>query len=106
MLERAIRRAGTEMNIPSLEALDAPRQLLKQLAKQVSKLSTMRVLLEDRKFFINSVCSTPGKPVPFVPTIDENVRRWYCSDSLWQAHDGRYEADSVLMFRSNGPRYC
>ncbi|MGC6493229.1 MAG: acyltransferase domain-containing protein, partial [Myxococcota bacterium] len=44
----------------------------------------------------DSLCRRPGKPVPFVPVIDENVRKWYASDSLWQAHDPRYTADQVL----------
>ena len=35
--------------------------------------------------------------MPFVPVIDENVRRWYCSDALWQSHDDRFDAESVLI---------
>ena len=51
----------------------------------------------DVAFFINDACRTPGKPVPFVPVIDTDVRRWWRSDSLWQAHDGRYDADGVCI---------
>ncbi|MDO5076205.1 type I polyketide synthase [Corynebacterium sp.] len=40
---------------------------------------------------------TPGKPVNFVPVIDSDVRRWWRSDSLWQAHDPRYSADEVCV---------
>ena len=40
---------------------------------------------------------TPGKPVNFVPVIDADVRRWWRSDSLWQAHDPRYSADEVCV---------
>ncbi len=39
----------------------------------------------------------PGKPVPFVPVIDGDVRRWYQSDSLWQSHSDLYDADQVLI---------
>ena len=39
----------------------------------------------------------PGKPVPFVPVIDADVRRWYQSDSLWQSHSDLYDADQVLI---------
>ena len=39
----------------------------------------------------------PGKPVNFVPVIDKDVRRWWRSDSLWQAHDARYDADQVCI---------
>ena len=38
-----------------------------------------------------------GKPVNFVPVIDKDVRRWWRSDSLWQAHDARYAADQVCI---------
>ncbi|MGN6160625.1 MAG: fatty acid synthase subunit beta domain-containing protein [Marmoricola sp.] len=50
----------------------------------------------DVAFFVE-VCARPGKPVPFVPVIDAGVRKYYRSDSLWQAHDDRYPADAVCV---------
>ncbi|WP_301546975.1 type I polyketide synthase [Gordonia sp. X0973] len=50
----------------------------------------------DVAFFLE-LCKTPGKPVNFVPVIDKDVRRWWRSDSLWQAHDPRYGADEVCI---------
>ncbi|WP_341257692.1 fatty acid synthase subunit beta domain-containing protein [Gordonia malaquae] len=50
----------------------------------------------DVAFFLEQ-CRTPGKPVNFVPVIDKDVRRWWRSDSLWQAHDARYSADEVCI---------
>ncbi|MFL6089552.1 MAG: fatty acid synthase subunit beta domain-containing protein [Aeromicrobium sp.] len=50
----------------------------------------------DVHFFID-VCRKPGKPVPFVPVIDADVRQWWRSDSLWQAHDPRFDADAVCV---------
>ncbi|MFB7717858.1 fatty acid synthase subunit beta domain-containing protein [Nocardia sp. NPDC056100] len=47
--------------------------------------------------FFTSLCKTPGKPVNFVPVVDGDVRRWWRSDSLWQAHDPRYSADQVCV---------
>ena len=47
-------------------------------------------------FFV-TLCKTLGKPVNFVPVIDKDVRRWWRSDSLWQAHDERYAADQVCI---------
>lgn len=44
-----------------------------------------------------AVCRRAGKPVPFVPVIDADVRRWYQSDSLWQAQHPAYDADQVLV---------
>lgn len=50
----------------------------------------------DVAFFVE-VCRRPGKPVPFVPVVDADVRRWWRSDSLWQAHDPRFAADAVCV---------
>ncbi len=50
----------------------------------------------DIAFFLDQ-CKTPGKPVGFVPVVDKDVRRWWRSDSLWQAHDARYGADEVCI---------
>ncbi|MCD9197211.1 type I polyketide synthase [Aeromicrobium wangtongii] len=50
----------------------------------------------DVAFFVDQ-CRTPGKPVNFVPVLDQDVRRWWRSDSLWQAHDARYAADEVCI---------
>ncbi|MEE3850788.1 fatty acid synthase subunit beta domain-containing protein [Gordonia sp. LSe1-13] len=50
----------------------------------------------DVAFFLE-LCRIPGKPVNFVPVIDKDVRRWWRSDSLWQAHDARYPADAVCV---------
>ncbi|GAC1383365.1 MAG: type I polyketide synthase [Marmoricola sp.] len=50
----------------------------------------------DVAFFVE-VCGRAGKPVPFVPVIDASVRKYYRSDSLWQAHDARYPADAVCV---------
>ncbi|MEU0543549.1 fatty acid synthase subunit beta domain-containing protein [Nocardia sp. NPDC005978] len=50
----------------------------------------------DVPFFV-TLCKTPGKPVNFVPVVDGDVRRWWRSDSLWQAHDPRYSADQVCV---------
>ncbi|NLZ56811.1 MAG: DUF1729 domain-containing protein, partial [Corynebacterium sp.] len=35
--------------------------------------------------------------VSFVPVIDKDVRRWWRSDSLWQSHDERFDADQVAV---------
>ncbi len=50
----------------------------------------------DVAFFLG-LCRSPGKPVNFVPVVDADVRRWWRSDSLWQAHDPRYRADEVCV---------
>ena len=57
---------------------------------------TVRLHPADVLFFVEQ-CKAPGKPVPFVPVVDADVRRWWRSDSLWQAHDPRYAADEVCI---------
>ena len=57
---------------------------------------TVQLHPADVPFFV-TLCKTLGKPVNFVPVIDKDVRRWWRSDSLWQAHDARYDADQVCI---------
>ena len=57
----------------------------------------VRLHPSDAEHFLSEACRTPGKPVNFVPVIDAEVRRWWRSDSLWQAHDERYDADGVCI---------
>ena len=57
---------------------------------------TIKLHPADVPFFV-TLCKTLGKPVNFVPVIDKDVRRWWRSDSLWQAHDARYAADQVCI---------
>ena len=57
---------------------------------------TLKLHPADVPFFV-TLCKTLGKPVNFVPVIDKDVRRWWRSDSLWQAHDARYAADQVCI---------
>ncbi len=47
--------------------------------------------------FVLEVCGRPGKPLPFVPVIDRDIRRWYGTDSLWAAQDDRFDAEEVLV---------
>lgn len=78
-------------------ALDAPQAALEALLERYPSLNELRLLPQDLDWFVQDLCARPGKPVTFVPIIDADVRRWYKSDSLWQAHDERFEADQVLI---------
>jgi enoyl reductase-like protein/3-oxoacyl-ACP reductase-like protein/3-oxoacyl-(acyl-carrier-protein) synthase/acyl dehydratase len=102
MIRRAEARLGSgEQTRPSilvdLADLDAPDQVLQRLTKSLPAVLQARLLPMDIEHFAKSVCARPGKPVNFVPLIDADVRRWYKSDSLWQAQDSRYDADAVLI---------
>ncbi|MGX9792645.1 fatty acid synthase subunit beta domain-containing protein [Mycobacterium sp. MMS18-G62] len=76
--------------------LDNPEQAIAALLARYPDAETVKLHPADVPFFI-TLCKTLGKPVNFVPVIDKDVRRWWRSDSLWQAHDARYSADEVCI---------
>ncbi|WP_308806724.1 polyketide synthase [Actinotignum urinale] len=51
---------------------------------------------QDDAWFV-ALASKYPKPVPFVPVINEQVFRFWGSDSLWQSHNPRYTADQVRI---------
>ncbi|MFW0790081.1 fatty acid synthase subunit beta domain-containing protein [Gordonia sp. CPCC 205333] len=78
------------------DATDDPHAALDALVSVYPAAEVDLLHPADVAFFIE-LCKTPGKPVNFVPVIDKDVRRWWRSDSLWQAHDSRYGADAVCI---------
>ncbi|MGU3501059.1 fatty acid synthase subunit beta domain-containing protein [Mycobacterium sp. C31M] len=82
---------------PEGEALlEHPAAAVDTLLNRYPDAETLKLHPADVPFFV-TLCKTPGKPVNFVPVIDKDVRRWWRSDSLWQAHDARYTADQVCI---------
>uniref|UniRef100_UPI002458C9AA fatty acid synthase subunit beta domain-containing protein n=1 Tax=Nocardia brasiliensis TaxID=37326 RepID=UPI002458C9AA len=77
-------------------AFEAPAQAICRLREAYPTADQAVLHPADVSFFV-ALCKTPGKPVNFVPVIDADVRRWWRSDSLWQAHDSRYSADQVCV---------
>src|SRR6202022_776600 len=78
------------------ELLERPADAIAALLARYPDSETIQLHPADVPFFVE-LCKTLGKPVNFVPVIDKDVRRWWRSDSLWQAHDERYEADQVCI---------
>ncbi|MGB9227211.1 fatty acid synthase subunit beta domain-containing protein, partial [Mycobacterium sp.] len=76
--------------------LENPEQAIATLLARYPDADTVQLHPADVPFFV-TLCKTLGKPVNFVPVIDKDVRRWWRSDSLWQAHDARYDADQVCI---------
>ena len=76
--------------------LENPEQAIAALLARYPDAETVQLHPADVPFFV-TLCKTLGKPVNFVPVIDKDVRRWWRSDSLWQAHDARYDADQVCI---------
>lgn len=88
--------AGSELSSQDQELLDNPQQAIACLLDRYPDAESVRLHPADIPFFV-TLCKTAGKPVNFVPVIDKDVRRWWRSDSLWQAHDARYSADEVCI---------
>ncbi|MBV8965079.1 MAG: DUF1729 domain-containing protein, partial [Mycobacteriaceae bacterium] len=78
------------------ELLERPHDAIAALLALYPDAATIQLHPADVPFFVE-LCKTLGKPVNFVPVIDKDVRRWWRSDSLWQAHDARYDADQVCI---------
>ncbi|MGH1563726.1 fatty acid synthase subunit beta domain-containing protein [Mumia sp. DW29H23] len=78
------------------DAVNDPHAAIGALLAAYPQATEVTLHPADVAFFVE-VCRRPGKPVPFVPVLDADVRRWYRSDSLWQAHDARYPADAVCI---------
>nr|WP_155769688.1 type I polyketide synthase [Mycobacterium asiaticum] len=76
--------------------LEDPEQAIATLLEHYPDAQNVHLHPADVPFFV-TLCKTLGKPVNFVPVIDKDVRRWWRSDSLWQAHDARYDADQVCI---------
>ncbi len=78
------------------DLLEDPDRAIDALLQRYPDAATVLLHPADGPFFVE-LCKTLGKPVNFVPVIDKDVRRWWRSDSLWQAHDARYTADQVCI---------
>ncbi|OBI48947.1 3-oxoacyl-ACP synthase, partial [Mycobacterium kyorinense] len=102
MLQRAEARLHTQDHGPietlfnDEQLLENPNEAIAVLLSQYPDAQTVQLHPADVSFFV-TLCKTLGKPVNFVPVIDKDVRRWWRSDSLWQAHDARYDADQVCI---------
>jgi fatty acid synthase len=76
--------------------LEDPNRAIDALLQRYPDADSVLLHPADAPYFVD-LCKVPGKPVNFVPVIDKDVRRWWRSDSLWQAHDARYDADQVCI---------
>ena len=99
MLDRAVARVHPAASGPierfALDKAD-PSATVDQLVATYPEAATCVLHPADVPYF-TEICRRPGKPVNFVPVIDADVRRWWRSDSLWQAHDEAYDADQVIV---------
>ncbi len=83
--------------LADLAELDQPQAVLERFLAAHPDAPRQTLHPADADFFVRQVCARPGKPINFVPVIDADVRRWFKSDSLWQSHDERLDANAVLV---------
>src|SRR6478609_6538408 len=102
MLKRAEARLHPQDSGPidtlfnDVALLDNPQAAIDMLLDRYPEAESLKLHPADVPWFV-TLCKKLGKPVNFVPVIDKDVRRWWRSDSLWQAHDARYTADQVCI---------
>lgn len=73
-----------------------PAAALRDVVMAYPQAATTLLHPADIAWFI-TLLRSKGKPACFVPVIDKDVRLWWRADSLWQAHDSRYDADEVCI---------
>ncbi|MCX7542273.1 DUF1729 domain-containing protein [Corynebacterium sp. P5848] len=79
---------------PDIDSIsDGPAAVEKLLARYPEATDTI-VGARDAAWFIG-LNRKHHKPMPWVPAIDADIARWWGLDTLWQAHDERYDADKV-----------
>lgn len=74
---------------------DAPVAVGKLLAAY-PQAGVMKVLPQDAAWFI-ALNRKHHKPMPWVPIIDGDLKRWFGLDSLWQSQDPSYPAQAVRV---------
>lgn len=71
---------------------EEPLSLMTKLNSTWPSLSERLLSADDEDFFL-SLCMRPGKPVNFIPVIDQNLKIWLKKDSLWYSEDLRSVPD-------------
>ncbi len=102
MVKRTLERFSLEETIIVASEYNTPSSLLAKIATASELVDVLPLSAFDQEYFIYTICQSPGKPVNFVPIIDESIRKWYKSDSLHFCNSELYSADEV--FQTPGPR--
>ncbi|MBU1221196.1 DUF1729 domain-containing protein [Myxococcota bacterium] len=98
ILERILERVdGAEI----LEELIGKKPLaqIDLISDRYPVLKEKRIISADSGYFENNF-KLPGKPFPFIYTIDETTARQYLSDSLFYCHDDKNDPAEVIVIPS------
>jgi len=85
--ERFVGKGGKTSLLQSYSELDDPYPTVDRILKAYPQASVQLINAQDVQHFL-MLCQRRGqKPVPFVPSLDENFEFWFKKDSLWQSED-------------------
>lgn len=85
--ERFIATSGKASLIQNYSELDEPYVTVNKVLDTYSEANTQLISAQDVQHFL-LLCQRRGqKPVPFVPSLDENFEFFFKKDSLWQSED-------------------
>ncbi|KAI9721034.1 MAG: beta subunit of fatty acid synthetase [Candelaria pacifica] len=85
--ERFTTSGGKPSFIQSYSELDDPYPAVEKVMQSYSEAQQQLINAQDVQYFL-LLCQRRGqKPVPFVPSLDENFEFYFKKDSLWQSED-------------------
>ena len=85
--ERFTSTPGKPSLVQSYAELDTPYPTIKKVLGSYSEANKQLISAQDVQHFL-LLCQRRGqKPVPFVPSLDDNFEYWFKKDSLWQSED-------------------
>ncbi len=85
--ERLTAVPGRASLIQNYSELDEPDSVVRRVLEAYPQANQQLINAQDVQHFL-LLCQRRGqKPVPFVPSLDENFEYWFKKDSLWQSED-------------------
>nr|AAB41494.1 fatty acid synthase, beta subunit [Aspergillus nidulans] len=85
--ERFTTAEGQASLLQNYSELNVPYPAVDNILAAYPEAATQLINAQDVQHFL-LLCQRRGqKPVPFVPSLDENFEYWFKKDSLWQSED-------------------
>ena len=73
--------------IQTFSELDEPFSVVRRVLESYPTANSQLLNARDRLYFLR-LCKRGGqKPVPFIPSLDDEFEYWFKKDSLWQSED-------------------
>lgn len=63
-----------------------PQQVIEEILSSVPLASIQLLSRQDADYFLE-ICRNSGKPVPFIPILDQDFEYWFKKDSLWYSEN-------------------